>query len=117
MVIMERELTGARIILEGASNVTGSLLGLDMATITSMVTLVGIIATIIYTYRKEKNSSLTGYRNYEKDVQEQMTKDIDKLRGGAEKYAMLRLKLLGMPGIDGEKLIKEIEQEYKDFGG
>jgi hypothetical protein len=117
MVYIESAMTGAGIILDGASNLTGSLLGLDTATITSIVTLFGIVAAAIYTYRKEKNSSLTGYRTYEKDVQEQMSKDIDKLRERAEKYAMLRLKLLETPGIDGEKLIKEIEQEYKEFGG
>jgi hypothetical protein len=114
-MVITSSLTGN--ILAETTSAVGSLFGLDIPTITAIITLLSIILGVGYTWRKEKNSSLTGYRSYEKDVQEQMARDIAKLRAGSEKYAMLRLKILGMAGIDGEALIKEIEQEYRDFGG
>jgi hypothetical protein len=103
------------IVVSETGAATQYILGLDAPTITSILTLVGIAAGVIYTYKKERNSSLTGYRTYEKDIQEQMSKDIAKLRAGSEKYAMLRLKILGLQGVDGDAIIKELEQEYRDI--
>lgn len=87
-------------------------------TIEQIVAVLGVIGTIsglYYTWKKERQTTISGRHDFEKDYKDKLQRDNVELRGISEKYIMLRRKILDLPGIDGHLLIQEIETEWRDM--